>query len=57
VTVEARGAVHEFVVKEHSNREIIVQLRNEFAAVLNSTGKTGGLSYNIYFKRVYNVFC
>jgi hypothetical protein len=42
--MEARGAVHDFVMKEHSNREIIFQLRNAFAAVLNSTGKTGGLS-------------
>jgi len=56
VTVEAMGVVHDFVMKEHSNREIIVQLRNEFAAVLNSKGKRSGLSYNIYFKKVYNVF-
>ena len=57
MTVEARGAVHDFVMTEHNNREIIVQFRNEFAALLNSTGKTGGLSYNFHFKRVYNVFC
>ena len=35
MTVEAMGAVHDFVLKEHGNREIIVHLRNEFAAVLN----------------------
>jgi hypothetical protein len=42
--MEARGAVYDFVMKEHSNQEIIGQLRNEFVALLNSTGKTGGLS-------------
>ena len=52
MTMEASRAVHNFVMKERSNREIIFQRRNEFAAVLNSTGKTGGLSYNIHFKRV-----
>jgi len=44
VTVEPRGTVHDFVMKEHNNREIIVHLRNEFTAVLNSTGKRGGLA-------------
>lgn len=44
MTVEAMGAVHDFLIKEHSNREITVQLRNEFAAVLNSKGKRGGLN-------------